>query len=60
MFEYNRFEFKFNKNELADKLNFFGDDNWEVIHYEEEKPMKFGGNYNCIIIVKRLKEKPVL
>lgn len=56
MWEYCRFEFKTDTiNELIIKLNKLGDENWEIIHYEEQKPKKFGEHYEIIIILKRLK-----
>jgi len=56
MWEYNRFEFKYKLiSELIDELNKIGKDNWEVIHYEENKPPKFGEDWISIVIVKRFK-----
>lgn len=56
MWEYNRFELKVKTiNELIIELNKLGAQDWEIIHYEEQKPKKFGDNYEIIIIVKRLK-----
>ena len=54
--EYDRIEIKFKLiKELVDELNKLGADGWEIIHYEEKKPKKFGDNYEVIIIVKQLK-----
>ncbi len=41
--------------ELTNELNEFGKDNWEVIHYEEEKPEKYGNDYKAKILLKRPK-----
>jgi hypothetical protein len=54
--EYDRKKIEFGKEaDLIEKLNTLGADGWEIIHYEEKKPEKFGGKYESIIIVKRLK-----
>jgi len=54
--EYDRRKIEFNKvQSLLDELNTLGADGWEIISYEEKKPEKFGGKYESIIIVKRLK-----
>jgi hypothetical protein len=54
--EYDRVEIKFKLvKDLIDELNILGADDWEIIHYEEKKPKKFGDDYESIIIVKRLK-----
>lgn len=56
MWEYNRFELKHKTiNELIEKLNKLGVDNWEVVYYEEKKPEKFGDNWITTILVKRNK-----
>lgn len=41
--------------ELTNELNKLGEDNWEVIHYEEEKPEKWGRDYEAKILLKRPK-----
>jgi hypothetical protein len=54
--EYDRIEVKFKLvQELIDELNKLGANGWEIIHYEEKKPKKFGDNYETIVIVKRFK-----
>ena len=54
--EYDRRRIEFDKvQSLLDELNALGADDWEIISYEEKKPEKFGGKYESIIIVKRLK-----
>jgi len=56
MWEYNRIIIKFrNYNELIKQLNVIGNDNWELINYEENKPEKFTKEGESIIIVKRKK-----
>jgi hypothetical protein len=56
MWQYDRIEIKHgNIRELIDKLNELGNDNWEIIYYNETKPPKFGDDWITIIIVKRLK-----
>lgn len=55
-YEYDRIKIEFDKViDLIGELNTLGANDWEIIHYEEKKPEKFGGNYESIIIVKRLK-----
>jgi len=56
MWEYNRIIIKFrNYNELIKQLNVIGNDYWELINYEENKPEKFTKEGESIIIVKRKK-----
>jgi len=60
MWEYDRFEIKFNfVAELIKELNKIGNDNWEIINYEEIKSKKNNEN-TCIIIVKRQKKSGIL
>jgi len=44
--------------ELNDKLNEFGADNWEVINFHEEKPKEWGNEYESKILLKRPKSNP--
>jgi len=54
--EYDRRKIEFGKTiDLVNELNALGADDWEIINYEEKKPEKFGGKYESIIIIKRLK-----
>jgi len=54
--EYDRLIIEFDKvQRLLDELNALGADGWEIIHYEENKPKKFGDNYESIVLFKRLK-----
>ena len=54
--EYDRREIEFKLvMELLKELNALGANGWEIIHYQETKPKKFGDSYKTIIIVKRLK-----
>lgn len=56
IWEYNRHFFESeNILDMFKELNELGALGWEIIHYEENKPEKFGGKFRCIIIVKRLK-----
>ena len=58
MWEYDRKIIEFGTvKELLDELNTFGADNWEIINYEETKPINFGEKKECIVIIKRLKTK---
>jgi len=53
---YDRLKIEFEKaQELLDKLNELGKDGWEIIHYEEKKPEKFGGKTESIILIKKEK-----
>jgi len=57
MWQYKRVEYKFqNINELDTLLNKEGDDGWEIIHYQETKPIKFGSDYTLIVLYKRVKK----
>jgi hypothetical protein len=56
MWEYNRFEIKHKSvTELINELNKLGTENWEIIHYEEKKPEKFGDNWITLVLTKRNK-----
>jgi hypothetical protein len=55
MWEYDRFEIKHKTtNELINELNKIGSKDWEVFHYVEYKPERFGENYTSIVLTKRL------
>jgi hypothetical protein len=57
MWEYNRINFEaVNVSEINKKLNELGLLNWEIIYYEENKPVKFGDTYKIIIVIKRNKQ----
>ena len=57
MWQYKRVEYKFqNINELDTLLNKEGDDGWEIINYQETKPIKFGSDYTLIVLYKRVKK----
>jgi hypothetical protein len=59
MCEYKRIDIKFTiYRELVEELNKNGNEGWEVIFYEEEKPEKFGDKFNAKTLFKRLKEFP--
>ena len=56
MWEYDYIEFQYEtKNELIEKLNQLGKENWEIIDFIEIEPKKFGEKFICKIIVKRKK-----
>jgi hypothetical protein len=54
--EYDRekIEFDYTKD-LIDKLNELGNQGWEVIHYDETPPPKFGDRYEAIVLMKKQK-----
>ena len=57
MWEYKRVEHKFKSNlEIELELKKEGNDGWEIIYYDEVKPLKWGGDYLSTILYKRLKE----
>lgn len=57
MWEYNRVVIQFKTvQELLNKLNILGADNWEIISYEETKSKKFDKKTETIILMK--KQKP--
>jgi len=54
MWEYKRVNVEFLKTiEINEYLNKLGSDNWEIIHYNEDKPDKFGSFYKITLILKR-------
>jgi hypothetical protein len=56
MWEYISGEFKFKSHsELIKILNDYGRDNWEIIHYVEEKPDNFGNGATAKVLFKRFK-----
>lgn len=59
MWEYKRTDIKFRQfSTLIEKLNIEGEDGWEIIYYSEEKPEKYGNEFNANILFKRLKSNP--
>jgi len=56
MWEYKKKDEKFQTNDdLVKFLNKHGDDNWEVVSYQEEKPENYGRHFNTKILFKRPK-----
>ena len=56
IWEYDRRKIEFNKvMDLLTELNALGANGWEIIHYEETKPEKFGDKIETIIVIKRSK-----
>ena len=56
MWEYKRKDYKFSLyHELIEALNIEGNDNWEVVFYSEERPEKFGREFQARVLFKRLK-----
>jgi len=45
-------------SELIEKLNKEGDENWDIVNFREEKPEKYGNEYEVKALLKRPKEKP--
>lgn len=59
MWEYNRKEIvSKNPSEFISELNLLGADGWEIIHYLETKPKKFGADWNIIVLLKREIKNP--
>ena len=56
MWEYRRIEYglKF-YGEIESLLNKEGKKRWEVVHYNEEKPEKFGSDIKLTVLYKRKK-----
>ena len=56
MWEYKKADEKFRNNiELTKFLNKEGEDNWEVISFQEEKPENYGRHFSVKILFKRPK-----
>lgn len=56
MWEYKKKDEKFQTNdELVKFLNKFGEENWEVVSYLEEKPENYGRHFSTKILFKRPK-----
>jgi hypothetical protein len=59
MWEYKLIYIKYRLfQELVDELNKYGADNWDIVHYQEEKPEKYNSEYNAKILLKRPKTNP--
>lgn len=59
MWEYKRCDIKFKVyRELIEELNNEGQDGWEIIHYVEELPERYGSEFTAKILFKRLKPIP--
>jgi len=43
------------KNILTEQLNELGSEGWEVVHYGETQPPKFGGEWKFNVLLKRQK-----
>jgi hypothetical protein len=55
MWEYDRITIEtITISKLVEYMNKIGKDGWEIIHYDEKKPDKFGSTYKITLIVKRL------
>ena len=52
--EYDRKKIESDKiQNVLDELNVLGADGWEIISYEEKKPEKFGGKFECVVLIKK-------
>ena len=57
MWEYDRIIIKFRIfQELINELNKLGAEDWEIINYKETQPQQFGGEWECVIIIKKEKK----
>lgn len=58
MWEYKKEDYSFNLiGEITKKLNEEGQNNWEIIYYNETKPEKFGDDIKINVLFKRLKNE---
>lgn len=56
MWEYKMIYVKYKLfQELAEELNKFGAENWEIVHYQEVKPKEWGNEFEAKILFKRQK-----
>jgi hypothetical protein len=59
MWEYKMAFFKYRLfSDLTEELNKYGAENWDIVLYREEKPEKYGCEYEVKVLFKRPKEKP--
>ena len=57
MWEYKKKDLKFQNNlELVEFLNKEGNDNWEVIFFQEDKPENNSRHFSTSILLKRRKQ----
>ena len=57
MWEYKREEFEFQKTvDLERQLNERGEKGWEIIYYQETKPLKFGEKIKTIVLFKKIRQ----
>jgi len=54
-YDYKIFKFKMH-SEVIEMLNDAGNDNWEIVNYDEENPSKFGDRFVAKILLKRIKK----
>ena len=53
-YEYDRLKIEFNLvRELTQELNELGQDGWEIIHYDETPPPKFGEKTKVVVLIKK-------
>ena len=56
MWEYKKKDMKFQSNDdLVKYLNKEGEDDWEVVSYQEDKPENYGRYFSTSILLKRAK-----
>ena len=59
MWEYKKIDERFKKNEeIVEYLNKQGNDDWELVSYEEDKPIEGRKFFNVRVLFKRQKQLP--
>ena len=55
--EYKRIKYEFRlSSDLEDELNKEGKDGWEIVYYQETKPLKFGEKIKTIVLFKKIRQ----
>lgn len=57
MWEYKRIEFTLiNVVEISKELEKISNENWEILYYQEDKPIKHNDLWHIVMLLKRIKE----
>lgn len=57
MWEYKRIQFTLiNVVEISKELEKISNENWEILYYQEDKPIKLNDLWHIVMLLKRIKE----